>query len=381
MAARKERWGKERSSNKREEVWTVDFVMRFPDGNKERIRERSPVNTKRGAEEYERKRRSELLNPASVQPREVPTLTGFKPTFMKLYVVPNNKPSEQISKECIFNTRLLPELGRFRLDRITTEKVEQLKGKWVAEGLSPSRINNILTCIQKTLRYASDDLKRFDGAKLPRIKFLKKPKPDFRFLEREELDQLIEGAGDDAEGKAAVLCASQAGLRMGEVRSLMWPDIDFKREAITVQRTDYRGYEGTPKGGRLRRVPMTFELVQALKAIRHAKPYIFSHTDGKMWSRGDIDTRLRRACRQAHLPQTGWHVLRHTFCSHLAMAGATVRAIQELAGHASITTTQMYMHLSPRAEREAIDLLSRYRHGSSVAAEPDEEKKKKDSSK
>jgi len=159
----------------------------------------------------------------------------------------------------------------------------------------------------------------------------------------------------------------------------MWSDIDFTRERITVQRTDYRGYEGTPKGGRLRRVPMTDELVQALQAIRHAKPYIFSHADGKMWSRGDIDTRLRRACRKAHLPQAGWHVLRHTFCSHMAMARASVRSIQELAGHASITTTQMYMHLSPGAGREAIDLLTVFRRGSSVAAEPVGEKKKKGS--
>jgi integrase len=63
------------------------------------------------------------------------------------------------------------------------------------------------------------------------------------------------------------------------------------------------------------------------------------------------------------------------------MAGATVRAIQELAGHASITTTQMYMHLSPGAGREAIDLLMVYRRGSSVAAEAGGEKKKKDSGK
>jgi len=48
---------------------------------------------------------------------------------------------------------------------------------------------------------------------------------------------------------------------------------------------------------------------------------------------------LRRAYRKAGLRKIGWHTLRHTFCSHLAMKGAPVRTIQELAGHATITTT------------------------------------------
>jgi len=43
------------------------------------------------------------------------------------------------------------------------------------------------------------------------------------------------------------------------------------------------------------------------------------------------------------------HILRHTFCSHLAMRGAPARAIQELAGHQDLDTTQRYMHLSPAA--------------------------------
>ena len=53
----------------------------------------------------------------------------------------------------------------------------------------------------------------------------------------------------------------------------------------------------------------------------------------------------------------GVHILRHTFCSHLAMRGAPARAIQELAGHQDLGTTQRYMHLSPAAIENAIRLL------------------------
>ena len=55
--------------------------------------------------------------------------------------------------------------------------------------------------------------------------------------------------------------------------------------------------------------------------------------------------------------EQGVHILRHTFCSHLAMRGAPARAIQELAGHADLSTTQRYMHLSPAATENAIRLL------------------------
>jgi integrase len=51
------------------------------------------------------------------------------------------------------------------------------------------------------------------------------------------------------------------------------------------------------------------------------------------------------------------HALRHTFCSHLAMQGATAKAIQELAGHEDLATTQRYMHLSPAHKDAAIRLL------------------------
>ena len=67
----------------------------------------------------------------------------------------------------------------------------------------------------------------------------------------------------------------------------------------------------------------------------------------------DFDTPHKRA----GLTKRGVHILRHTFCSHLAMKGAPARAIQELAGHESLSRTQRYMHLSPAAIDRAIRLL------------------------
>jgi integrase len=70
-----------------------------------------------------------------------------------------------------------------------------------------------------------------------------------------------------------------------------------------------------------------------------------------------VGDHVRRAARRAQIAKSGVHRLRHSFCSHLAMRGAPARAIQELAGHQDLTTTQRYMHLSSAALEGAIRLL------------------------
>ena len=77
----------------------------------------------------------------------------------------------------------------------------------------------------------------------------------------------------------------------------------------------------------------------------------------KRLTRQTVQYRVLRASRRAKLSQDGVRVLRHTFCSHLAMRGAPPRAIQELAGHRELGMTQRYMHLSPAALDSAIRLL------------------------
>jgi site-specific recombinase XerD len=91
---------------------------------------------------------------------------------------------------------------------------------------------------------------------------------------------------------------------------------------------------------------------------RHLKgARVLSSTDGEPLTQRLVPGLVQRAARRANLSQVGVHILRHTFCSHSSMRGAAPRAIQELAGHRDLVTTQRYMHLSPAAIEGAI------RHG------------------
>lgn len=117
---------------------------------------------------------------------------------------------------------------------------------------------------------------------------------------------------------------------------------------LTVMRNDWRGWVGAVKSGKDRKIPLTSRATRALKAVRHLKgKLVFCWEDGSRWTNSTLRAGLKRQQKRAGLRITGWHVLRHSFCSHLAMRGAPAVAMKELAGHASIAVTNRYMHLSP----------------------------------
>ena len=163
----------------------------------------------------------------------------------------------------------------------------------------------------------------------------------------------------DERALIAVLLGGDPGLRTGEMIALEWTDIAFRRSLLHVNQSEWEGHIGTPKGGRARTFNMTSRLTAALKAHRHLKgPRVLYSDDKSTADRDALASWIRRAERRAGLSITGrLHILRHTFCSRLAIRGATTKAIQELAGHVSLTTTQRYMHLSPAAKESAIRLL------------------------
>jgi len=226
------------------------------------------------------------------------------------------------------------------------------------EKKNPKTVNNALTVLSKMLKVALE-WKVID--RLPAtIRLLKPGNTEMQFYEEEDFERLVEAASQvDERALITVLLGGDAGLRLGETIALEWTDIDFRRSLLHVNRSEWHGHIGTPKGGRARGVNMTSRLAAVLKSHRHLKgPRVLYSDDGSTADRDALASWIRRAERRAGLPLTGrLHILRDTFCSRLAMRGATMKAVQGLAGHASLTTTQRYMHLSPAAKASAIGLL------------------------
>lgn len=340
--------------------WEVDIRVLLPDGTLIRERKKASAASKTAAQRWAEARERVLLvegkpKPVDkeVQPK-VPTLTEFAPRFLERYAKANRlKPSGIAAKETILRVHLIPVFGDKALDTITTEDVQQLKSALTKR--SPKTVNNVLTVLSVVLKTAVDwsVIERVPCL----IKQLRSPKSAASFHDFDEYERLVEAARSDSQAHVVVLLGGEAGLRCGEIMALEWTDVDPHKRQLSVTRSEWKGHVTIPKGGRLRYVPLTKRLTEALRAARHLRgPRVLCDADGRPLTQKVIQVMMRRAARRANV-KPGVHILRHTFCSHLAMRGAPVRAIQELAGHQDLGTTQRYMHLSPAAIEAAIRLL------------------------
>jgi integrase len=203
--------------------WYVDFRFQHTDGRVERVRKRSPINAKAGAEEFERQLRTSMLSPVS-KTKEVPKFSAFAEEFMNTYAIANNKPSERTTKACILKHHLLPAFGEKRCDEIRTHDIEKLKAEKLKAGKKSKSVNNMLICLSKILHYAHETDVLLS---IPKIKLLKLEPPKFDFFTFEELGRLLEVVRSDLEKQVLFLLGADAGLRQGEIIGLEWDDIDF----------------------------------------------------------------------------------------------------------------------------------------------------------
>jgi integrase/recombinase XerC len=195
------------------------------------------------------------------------------------------------------------------------------------------------------------------GLPAPRV-----PKTLPRAMTLPDMERLLEA--DEEEGfvpereRALFELLYATGLRVSEAAGLDVEDVDFSARLVRV----------TGKGSRERIVPFGEAAGEALRAylpsraaLRHrardddgesGEP-LFVNTRGGRLTPRSMGRLLKRRLRAAGLPEEiSPHALRHTFATHLLQAGADLRAIQELLGHASLSTTQKYTHLDAARLRE-----------------------------
>jgi integrase len=360
MSVRKRKW-KDKEGNVHE-AWVVHIKRVDPtSGVLVDVRKQLAGVSKRDAETWERSVLAEITTgtygrkEAAKEKKDVPTVAAFAGEFVTTYAKVHNKPSEVWTKESHLKVHLVPVFGGMRLDEIGLRDIERYKAKKVAEGQAPKSINNHLTVLRRLLGVAAE-WGLIEAA--PKFKLMKAPKPKFDFLTFEESDRLIEAA--EEPWKTEVIVALRTGLRHGELHGLRWGDVDLVSGRLVVRQSLWRKQFVTPKNGKEREIPLSDDAIRALKRHRHLKgELVFSADDGNLLLATACKWPLWRACKKAGLRPIQWHVLRHTFASHLVMRGAPIKAVQELMGHSTIEMTMRYAHLSPDARRDAVMLLDR----------------------
>ena len=247
---------------------------------------------------------------------------------------------------------------------ITLDGVDaRVLSDWVAElgsgrhRLAPASISRRLAAVRSCLRFSFGPASVPDASLSPSRSRRLPDAPKQR--EIADLLELVEGDSPLALRNRALLeLLYSAGLRSAEAVSLDLGDVDFDRELVHV-----RG-----KGGKERVVPLGEEAaLHVARYLQSGRPALAVGANDAIFlsARGRrLDTStVRRLVRHPHR-------LRHAFATHLLEGGADLRVIQELLGHASLSTTQIYSHVDARRLRRVYD-RSHPRVASGRAAHPD----------
>ncbi len=147
-----------------------------------------------------------------------------------------------------------------------------------------------------------------------------------------------------------LLCAIHSGMRRGEILNLKWSDVDFRARLITVR---------IAKSGKQRKIPIDDTLFSTLAKLtsRFANGFVFPSPKKAGAPYQDIHHTWGRLVRKTGIIDVRFHDLRHTFASHLVMAGVDIRTVQELLGHATLAMTERGTRISPLTTA-----LGRFRH-------------------
>lgn len=189
--------------------------------------------------------------------------------------LPRQKPTERKSKEYILSGSIVPFFGAMRLDEIDQTHVNAFIA---SQHVATKTVNNRLTVLSTMLRYAGPS-----GCKLipeTELRFhVKAMSPDVVAVPIAEVAKLI-AAATDHRYRVAVLLASEAGLRIGEIRGLQHTDV--RDGQLTVRRAiDQHGNVTAPKHDKRRSVPLSPALAAALPMLPKRGLWVLAQEDGE----------------------------------------------------------------------------------------------------
>jgi integrase/recombinase XerD len=266
-------------------------------------------------------------------------------------------------------------VGQVELAAVGPAVIEGFRSGLVASGLAASSVARALSAVRGLHKFAFMEGWTPDNPAAE----VKPPKAGLRLpkaLTVEQVESLIAACGEDLTARALVELLYGTGARVSEALQLDLDDlpemgtvpVSGKPETGTVPISDPMPAEQSwvrvlGKGGKERVIPMG---VCARVAVEH---YVVRERPARV-ARGRgtpallVGPRGRRLSRQAAFelvraagvaigqPQATPHTLRHSFATHLLQGGADIRVVQELLGHSSVTTTQIYTKVTPEHLRE-----------------------------
>lgn len=255
-----------------------------------------------------------------------------------------------------FTQFLAKHLGdsEFSLARIDNVTLRLFLGELMEQGFSKSSIARKVACLKSFFRFLS----RQKIIETNPALLLKSPKLDKRIpqvVSEQAADALMNqpdiSTPEGMRDRAMLEMFYSTGIRLSELISLNWQDVNFADSTIKV----------TGKGNKQRIVPVGRKAVRALRDYSASRTRlldaqcrdqtngaaVFITKRGKRLSPKGVNVLMNRYIgRVSEVSKKSPHVLRHSFATHLLDRGADLKAVQQLLGHESLSTTQVYTHVS-----------------------------------
>lgn len=315
------------------------------------------------------------------------TLDSWFKTWIEEYKESTVKNSTiQVYKDS-YNSYIKKPLGRKRLKNVRPEHIQKIYNDLNKKGFSRNTIELVSVVLSGMYKQAIKNriitINPVPLATLPKGKPKKKP----RVLTKEEQKMFTEYVKDDYYYNLYML-ALQTGLRSGELRSLQWQDIDFKKKILHVRHTlvyiNGGGYEfGTPKTQSSNRdVPLIDGAIKILKNQKKKKleqqmllgdkwesqevfeDLVFVSEWGRPISKDTLKTELDEIISIIQKDHTGFkhmtpHTLRHTFATRAIENGISPQVLKTILGHSKLSMTMdLYSHVLPDTKAEEMEKIA-----------------------
>ena len=307
----------------------------------------------------------------------------YKLWFDAVYVDEVRESTAVKTKE-LFNNHILKDLGSMKIASITPQQCQSAVIKWSSKTSKTKVMKNYC---KRIFNYANVTLgivksNPMQNVEVPKVK--SSYKRDFDFYNKEELRQFLEAVKSEQNPKWFVLFRLLAfsGMRKGEALGLQWNKINFEDKTVTIDQTLSRGEDGkliiqdtkTTAGERVisldditLKILKEWRTTQRLDYFRlgintnNPNQNLFTNLENEYIQHAHVTTVMNRVIKKNNLKKITTHQLRHSHCSLLFEAGASIKEVQERLGHSSYEVTlNIYTHVTPERKEETADKFAQY---------------------
>ena len=293
-----------------------------------------------------------------VSKKEIPLFRDFAERFLHTVKVERRRNTHRAYLSCVRN--LEQAFGRKYLDEINPQGIQTFKEARIEQQRSPSTINRDLSCLRQILGIAArEDLIHKNPFSGGRVEFLHE-KGRERMLSFDEERRYLKAAAPTLREVALIMV--EMGLRPGEIFQLRSEDVRVGPPAPYVHVREGKSDRA------IRDVPITSRALTVFKRrLSQAEgEYLFPRRvgNGYDWTRPmtELEPAHQRALRESGIePPFRLYDLRHTYGTRAIEAGIDVFSVAKLMGHADLSTTERYIHLSKGHLRDAQKRIERFR--------------------